>query len=314
VTPAAFGTMTLGDPVDETASFAILDRVVDHGVNFLDTANMYTGGRSEEIIGRWMRARGNRDRIVLASKVRYPVGGDPDSAGLSPVVVMREVHRSLRRLGTDFLDILYLHQPDAETPLEVTWRCLESLVDQGKVRAIGLSNFAAWQGAEAVWMTRSRGWTRPTVLQFLYNAISRAAESELWGMARAHDFGVCVFNPLAGGLLTGKYGTDEEARSGRLSHNEMYRKRYWDPRQRNAAAAMAVIAREHGRSPVELAIRFVADQPQVGVVLLGATTVEQIEQGLAAFRAAPLTDPERAACEEVWAELHGPVPPCHRGG
>ncbi len=313
VSPLAFGTMTVGDALDEAAAFDVFDLCVEHGVNFIDTANTYVGGRSEEIVGRWMKARGCRERIVLATKVRYPVGGDAATAGLSPPVVMREVEASLRRLATDYIDIYYLHQPDDDTPIEVTWRCLDALLAQGKVRCVGLSNFAAWQVVETVHVSGGQGWVQPTVLQHMYNLIARGPETELFPMARHYDLATCVYNPLAGGLLTGKHRRGEEAAAGsRLAGNEMYRQRYWEPRLRESAHALEEIARAHGRAPVELALRFLLDADDVDVVLLGATKRAQLEQSLTAVAAAPLSEEEHRACDRVWNDLRGPIPKYNR--
>ena len=313
VSPLAFGTMTLGDPVAEDTSLELLDFVVDQGINFIDTANGYNAGLSEEIIGKWMKARGNRERIVLATKVRYAVGGDPDTAGSTPKVILREVENSLRRLNTDYIDIYYLHQPDDNTPIEITWRALESLVSSGKIRYIGVSNFAAWQVVEAVNLARNRGWTPPTVTQALHNAISRAAETELLPMTRAYDIGTCMYNPLAGGLLTGKYKAGKEAGSDtRFAANEMYRKRYWNDPQRTAADQFSRIAAQRGRTSAELALRYMLDHPNVDVTLFGATRREQVEQNLAAVTSSPLSTEELNLCDEIWAELHGPVPQYNR--
>ncbi len=312
VSPLAFGTMTLGDPVAEDTSLELLDFVVDQGINFIDTANGYNAGLSEEIIGKWMKARGNRERIVLATKVRYAVGGDPDTAGSTPKVILREVENSLRRLNTDYIDIYYLHQPDDDTPIEITWRALESLVSSGKIRYIGVSNFAAWQVVEAVNLARNRGWTPPTVTQALHNAISRAAETELLPMTRAYDIGTCMYNP-AGGLLTGKYKAGKEAGSDtRFAANEMYRKRYWNDPQRTAADQFSRIAAQRGRTSAELALRYMLDHPNVDVTLFGATRREQVEQNLAAVTSSPLSTEELNLCDEIWAELHGPVPQYNR--
>jgi aryl-alcohol dehydrogenase-like predicted oxidoreductase len=305
--------MTLGDPVAEDTSLELLDFVVDQGINFIDTANGYNAGLSEEIIGKWMKARGNRERIVLATKVRYAVGGDPDTAGSTPKVILREVENSLHRLNTDYIDIYYLHQPDDDTPIEITWRALESLVSSGKIRYIGVSNFAAWQVVEAVNLARNRGWTPPTVTQALHNAISRAAETELLPMTRAYDIGTCMYNPLAGGLLTGKYKAGKEAGSDtRFAANEMYRKRYWNDPQRTAADQFSRIAAQRGRTSAELALRYMLDHPNVDVTLFGATRREQVEQNLAAVTSSPLSTEELNLCDEIWAELHGPVPQYNR--
>ena len=136
VSPFSFGTMTLGQPVNEKTSLELLDLVSDSGVNFIDTSNSYNAGHSEEIVGQWMDARNNREQIVLATKVRYPVGNDPETIGLTPKVLIRELENSLRRLKTEYVDIYYLHQPDDDTPIEVTWRALESQVNAGKIRYI----------------------------------------------------------------------------------------------------------------------------------------------------------------------------------
>ena len=313
VSPLAFGTMTLGDPVAEQPSLELLDFVVDQGINFIDTANSYSSGLSEQIIGKWMKTRGNREHIVLATKVRYAVGGDPDTAGSAPKVILQEVENSLRRLNTDYIDIYYLHQPDDDTPIEITWRALESLVSSGKIRYIGVSNFAAWQVVEAVNLARNRGWTPPTVTQALHNAISRAAETELLPMTRAYDIGTCMYNPLAGGLLTGKYKAGKEAGSDtRFAANEMYRKRYWNDPQRTAADQFSRIAAQLGRTSAELALRYMLDHPDVDVTLFGATRRDQVEQNLAAVTSSPLSTEELNLCDEIWAELHGPVPQYNR--
>ncbi|MFZ0487559.1 MAG: aldo/keto reductase [Arenicellales bacterium] len=308
VHPLCFGTMTLGGDADEKTSLELLDMAVDRGLNFIDSANMYNAGTTETIIGKWLTTRGNRDRIILSSKVRYKVGDDPDSEGLSPRTIERELHRSLERLKTDYLDIYFLHQPDYDTPLEVTWQCLDRLAREGKFRYVGLSNFAAWQIVEACHLAVGNGWIQPTVVQCMYNLIARYPEHELLPMCRAFDLGVCNYNPLGGGLLTGKYGARGEAEEGRLAKNEVYRKRYWDDRQRQAAVELAALAAEGNRSPVELAVRFCLDQPDIDTVILGATRVEQLEQSLAAVDSQPLTEQELERCDENWRQLSGPIP------
>lgn len=308
VHPLCFGTMTLGGGADEKTSLELLDLAVDSGVNFFDSANVYNRGASETIIGKWMAARGHRDRIILSSKVRYRMGDDADSEGLSPRTIERELHGSLKRLNTDYLDIYFLHQPDYDTPLEVTWQCLDRLAREGKFRYVGLSNFAAWQIADAYHLARTSGWIRPTVVQCMYNLIARYPEHELFQACQALDMGVCNYNPLAGGLLTGKYGVKTEAKEGRLAGNEMYRNRYFDQRQRQAALDFAAVASVSDRSPVELAVRFCLDQSAIATVILGATRVQQLEQSLAAVDAPPLTEEETGQCDVIWSQLSGPIP------
>ncbi len=309
VAPLAFGTMTIGDRLDRGAAFKVLNCAVERGVNFFDCANMYNAGEAERIVGAWIKERGLRDQIVLSSKVRYEVGDDPLSIGLTPKVVMREIQRSLERLQTDYIDIYFLHQADDDTPIELTLRCVDDLISSGKVRYLGMSNFAAWQVVQAVQYCRENSWTRPTVLQSIYNAITRGLENEMLPMAKHYDLGVCVYNPLAGGLLTGKHSVEGQAAPGsRFESNQLYRERYWDSRQRTCAASLAKLAKDSGRSPVELAIRFIMDQPGIHVTLLGATKLEQLEQCLDVFDASPLTGDEIKACDKIWNELHGPVP------
>ncbi len=305
----AVGTMTFGDRVAEAEACRIMDWAQDSGITMLDAANSYLAGLSEEIIGRWLASSGKRSRVTLASKVRSPVGNDWDAASLSPAVVIREVEASLKRLKTDYLDILYLHQPDDDTPVEVTLRAVETLVGQGKVRALGLSNFAAWQVTDALHRARKHGWTQPLVLQPMYNLVARAIDEELLPMARHFDLGVCAYNPLAGGLLSGKHtATGEAAKGSRLESNPMYRKRYWNDALRGAAEDIAAIARQGGRSIIELAIRSMLDTPQLHVVLVGGTALAQFQENARAFDAKPLSSEERAACNAVWEKLRGGIP------
>ena len=313
VSRMSLGTMTFGDQLDEQGSHAVLDLAREQGVNLYDTANQYNAGKSEEILGRWIKARGLREQIILASKVRYPVGGDPTTAGLTPKVIVHELEASLRRLQTDYLDIYLLHQPDDDTPIDVTLRCLDGLVAAGKVRYIGLSNFAAWQIVETIAIARRNGWTQPLISQFMYNAIARGPEQELLPMTRAYDVGNMMYNPLAGGLLTGKHRPHQEASDGtRLASNATYRQRYWHPRQREAAEQLRQLAENNGRTAVELSLRFLLDSPDATTVLLGASRREQLEQSLKAIEAAPLSEDERQVCDDAWSQLHGPVPRYNR--
>lgn len=303
-----FGTMTFANPADEQTSFALLDLAVERGIDHFDTANMYSAGRAEEILGIWLKARGNREDLLIASKVRYPVGGDRKTAGLHPKVLHRELDNTLKRLGTDYLDLYYLHQPDDRTPIETTLRCLQSLVDSGKVRCLGLSNFAAWQVVEALNLCDRHGWTKPLVTQPMYNLVSRGIETEFLPMARHYDLATCVYNPLAGGLLTGKYETDAEESGGRLKENDYYRRRYWHPELIEAARELFDLAKQGGRTPTELALRFLLDSPDVSSILIGARNVDQLTENLSAFEAPPLSEDEEAECDRIWLDLVGPIP------
>lgn len=313
VSLAGLGTMTFGGAADEPTSQELLDLAWDAGVNLIDTANMYNAGGSEEIVGRWVTSRGVRDQVVLASKVRYPVGDDAASAGLSPETIVAQLEASLRRLGTEYLDIYYLHQPDDDVPIEASLGCLQELLVTGKIRHIGLSNFAAWQVVEAIHTSREHGWTEPLVVQPMYNAITRSIETELLPMARSYDLAVCIYNPLAGGLLSAKHGTDKAQAGTRMATNQAYRERYWSEPQRRAVAALGEVAAQAGRSLVELALRFVVDSADGLFVLLGARSPAQLRECLLIIDgSAPLRADERAACDGIWAELHGPIPRYNR--
>jgi aryl-alcohol dehydrogenase-like predicted oxidoreductase len=313
VSSAGLGTMTFGGAADESASRELLDMAWDAGVNLVDTANMYNAGRSEEIVGRWVNARGVRDQVVLASKVRYAVGDDSASAGLSPTTIVTQLEASLRRLSTEYLDVYYLHQPDDDVPIESTLGCLQELLFTGKIRHIGLSNFAAWQVVEAIHTCRQRGWTEPVVVQPMYNVITRTIETELLPMARSYDLAVCSYNPLAGGLLSTKHGVDLARAGTRMATNAAYRERYWSEPQRHAVAALAEVAARAGRSLVELALRFVVDSTDGLFVLMGARTPAQLRECLMAIDgSARLTTDERAACDSVWNALRGPIPRYNR--
>jgi aryl-alcohol dehydrogenase-like predicted oxidoreductase len=195
----------------------------------------------------------------------------------------------------------------------VTWRCLQDLVSAGKVRSVGLSNFAAWQVADAHGLARSKGWVLPLVLQPMYNLLARRIEDELLPAARHHDLGVCTYNPLAGGLLTGKHEDLSDPKSeSRLARNAYYRERYWHPRLREAASRLLAVARRGGRSLVSLSLRFLLDSPETHCILVGATSREQLEESLACPEEKPLTPEERAACDEIWSDLSGPIPRYHR--
>ncbi|MDH3376290.1 MAG: aldo/keto reductase [Gammaproteobacteria bacterium] len=308
-----FGTMTLGDQVDQRGSMQLLDIAIEHGATLIDTANSYNAGRAEEIVGRWIRSRSIRDEIVLATKVRYRVGDDAGTEGLDPDVVLAQIDASLRRLDVDHVDVLYLHQPDDDVPLDTTWECLHRIVSAGKVRHIGLSNFAAWQIAGADHVAAHHGWPRPAVVQPVYNAIARGAASELWPMTREYGIATCIYNPLAGGLLTAKYAAVDSPVAGtRLARSETYRRRYWHPRQREAAARLADCAAQNGRSATELALRFVLDDANVDCVLLGATGFAQLRESLQIVAAPRLSAAERECCDGVWRWLQGPIPRYYR--
>ncbi|MFD5829124.1 aldo/keto reductase [Lentzea sp. NPDC060358] len=303
------GTMTFGDTVDEATASSIVDAALDAGITGVDTANAYAGGRTEEILSAVLRDR--RDRVVLATKAGMP---HPDAGGhapLSPAALRASLDGSLRRLGTDRVDLFYLHQPDRATPIADTLGAVGEFIAEGKVLALGVSNFAAWRIAE---LTHAGG-PRPVVAQQLYNLLARRVEEEYLEYARTSGLVTMVYNPLGGGLLTGRHRFGDEPGTGRFGDSRlagMYRERYWDARLFAAVERLAAVADGAGIGLAELSLRWLLDRPDVGALLLGGSRVEQLHANIAAAAAGPLPDDVRAACDEVGADLRGPMPAYHR--
>lgn len=275
VSALGFGTMSFGGDADAETSAALYRKAREAGINFFDTADVYNKGASEEILGRLIASE--RDAIVLASKAYFPTGGGPNDRGSSRFHLVRAVEASLRRLGTDRIDVFFLHRMDDDTPLEETLRAVEDLVRAGKVLYPAVSNFAAWQTTKALGLQARHSWAPLTAIQPMYNLVKRQAEVELLPMARSEGLGVFPYSPLGGGLLTGKY---EAGSSGRITENATYQVRY--ERKKEHAARFVRFATERGFSPVSLAIAWVAAHPAVTAPLLGARSLAQLEPALAA--------------------------------
>jgi aryl-alcohol dehydrogenase-like predicted oxidoreductase len=250
-----FGTLTFGSQVNESCARRMVDTLLDRGLNFLDTANVYNQGESERIVGRCIAGR--RDRVILASKVRGKMNESGDGGayeGLSRAAILRAVDDSLRRLGTDYLDLYYLHQPDRSVPVEESLDAVESLVKAGKVRFPALSKYAPWQVIEAKWIAAARGLVPATVTQSMYNLLTRGIEREYLPMCRRFGIFTCIYNSLAGGLLTGKQQESAPVPGSRFDENRMYVDRYWHPAYFDAVEALAVSAAAHGRSLLSVAL------------------------------------------------------------
>ena len=215
-----FGTMTLGKPLDQAGTNEVIDRCIDAGINFFDTANMYNEGVAETLLGEALK--GHRDKVVLASKVRFKMGDGPDQQGLSRKAILRAIDESLQRLQTDYLDIYYLHAPDHSVPIEESLEAMESLVRQGKVRYPASSNYAGWEVVQMLWLAKERGWHAPYVSQPMYNLLARGIEQEYLAMCKEFGVSTIVYNPLAGGLLTGKHRQDFVIPGTRFDNNELY--------------------------------------------------------------------------------------------
>lgn len=248
VSRASLGTMTFGRETDEETAIRMVHMALDAGVNWIDTADAYSGGRSEEIVGKAFK--GKRDDVILASKVANFAGKNRlRDAGLHRWHVLKGVEESLRRLGTDRLDILYMHRPDHATPIEETLAAFDTLVQQGKVIYVGMSNFASWQLCEALLKSRMHGWAPPVVTQVPYNLITRSIDEECVPFCKHFGMGITVYNPLAAGLLTGKYRRDTPPpQATRLAENQTYYNRYWSEANFEAMERLEAMAKQAGKT------------------------------------------------------------------
>jgi aryl-alcohol dehydrogenase-like predicted oxidoreductase len=305
--------MTFGSQVNESDARRMVDFCLDQGVNFFDTANVYNNGESERILGLCLK--GKRDKVVLASKVFGPMTGPAPGdnyAGLSRDAIFKAVDASLARLGTDYLDLYYLHRPDYTVPIEESLAALEDLVKAGKIRFPALSNYASWQVTEALWVADSKGHTPATVTQCLYNLLARGLEQEYLPMCERFGIFTCIYNPLAGGLLTGKQLPEQPLAGSRFDKNQMYLDRYWHPAFFEAVRDLAQSANAGGRSVVSLALNWLLHHTPADCVILGASRLEQLQENLAALRDGPLSQELTTTCDRVWQNLRGVTPKYNR--
>jgi aryl-alcohol dehydrogenase-like predicted oxidoreductase len=288
VSELCLGTMQWGWTADEPTSFAVMDAFVAAGGNFIDTADVYSrwaegnpGGVSEEIIGRWMKERGNRRQIVLATKVRGVMWDGPNGEGLSRGHIMTAVEDSLRRLQTDHIDLYQTHWFDAGTPIDETMRALDDLVRQGKVRYVGCSNYPAWRLAKALWASDTLGLARYDCIQPHYNIAYRAEfERELKPLCEEEGIGVIPYSPLAGGFLTGKYRRGEPVPdSARASGIQ---RRYLNDKGFSILEALEKLGKARGKSIAQMALAWQLSQPVITSPIIGANSVEQLEDSLGA--------------------------------
>lgn len=306
VSRLCFGTMTFGKPLDQASATRMVDRCVDAEINFLDTANVYQTGISESMLGEAMRGR--RDKLIVATKVRGKMGDRPDQSGLSKRAIVCAVEDSLQRLQTDYVDLYYLHQPDYGVPIDETLRAMEDLVKQGKIRYPGTSNYSGWQVCEMLWIARKNGYTPAQVSQPMYNLLARGIEQEYLPMARKYDVAVIAYNPLAGGLLTGKHRQATIPPGTRFDNNSMYQERYWQAQNFAAVEKLKKASESAGRSLIDVSLNWLLHHTQTDCVLLGATSMDQLEENLAACEKGQVPTEVLQVCDEVWAELRSPVP------
>ncbi|MCC6665446.1 MAG: aldo/keto reductase [Polyangiaceae bacterium] len=291
VSQLVFGTMSFGGDADEATSAALFGRARDAGINCFDCADVYAKGRSEEILGALIA--GCRDELVISTKAYFPTGSGENARGSSRYHLVRAVEASLKRLATDRIDIFYLHRFDDMTALDETLAALETLIQQGKILYPAVSNFSAWQTAKTLAVAGLRGLSPIVASQPMYNLLKRQAEVEILPHALSEGLGVLTYSPLAGGLLSGKYGVGKAPAHGRVVDNAMYKTRYGAASNFEIAEAFTALARELGHHPATLAIAWVAAQPGVTAPLIGARSLEQLEPCLAAANLS--LDPETLA-------------------
>lgn len=275
VSAIGLGTNRFGDTVDQAAVSAIIAGALDLGINFIDTADVYAKGRSEETLG--VALKGRWGEVVLATKVRSKMGEGPNDQGASRYHIVAAVEASLRRLQSDHIDLYQIHSWDPATPVEESLRALDDLVRAGKVRYVGASNFAAWQLARANLLAEVRGWSPFVTVQPHYHMLERAIEQELIPYCNAHGVGILPYFPLAGGFLTGKYRRGEPAPAGTRGERSPYVQGYMADANYTRVERLEAWARERGHTMAELAHAWLLAQPRVSSVISGATSLEQVQ-------------------------------------
>jgi aryl-alcohol dehydrogenase-like predicted oxidoreductase len=300
--------MTFGYQCDEQASFAIMDEAAESGITFIDTADVYpvpvsleTAGRTEEIVGKWLRGR--REQFVLATKCRMQMGSGANDVGLSRKHVLSAIDASLRRLGTDYVDLYQVHASDPDTPIDETLRALDTIVQSGKARYIGCSNYQAWELAKSLWTSDRLGLARFDSVQPRYNLLFREIEHDLFPLCLDQGVGVIIYNPLAGGLLTGKHRRGAPpAENTRFAVAGYYKDRYWNEASFDAVERLSAFLKRRGKSLTHVAIAWTLKQPSDTSAIVGATSAEQLRDTLKGV-GIDLSEEEMEECDRVWFDL-----------
>lgn len=302
VSPLCLGCMMFGGKTNPEDSYAIIDRALDAGINFLDTANVYSRGRSEEVTGEALKRNGKRGQIVLATKVHGRMDDDdPNAAGSSRRHIIEQCNASLRRLQTDYIDLYQIHRPRADTAIDETLRALDDLIRAGKVRYIGTSTFAAWQVMESLWVAKELGLNRFICEQPPYHILDRRIERELIPMARTYGIGLIPWSPLAGGLLTGKYSRNTpppaDSRFADVANNPRLQARM-NSDLFDVVEGLQPLAQAKGCTLAQLALAWCMQQPGVTSPIIGPRTMEQVEDNLGALTVT-ITAEDRAAIDAL---------------
>ena len=299
VSTLCLGCLMFGGRTNETDSMDIIDRAIDEGINFFDTANMYVRGRSEEMVGKAFKRNGKRGRIVLATKVHFRMDDeDPNAQGNSRRHIIEQCEASLRRLQTDYIDLYQIHRPCSDIPIDETLRALDDLIRAGKVRYIGSSTFAAWQVVESLWASKELGLNRFICEQPPYHLLDRSIERELVPMAQTYGTALIPWSPMAGGFLTGKYRRGEARPTDARYQDENEDTDLFSDAAFNVLDVVLAIAAEKGCTPSQLALAWCAQQPGITSPIVGVRTMEQLEDNLGAINV-QVTDEERERIDEV---------------
>jgi aryl-alcohol dehydrogenase (NADP+) len=305
VSRLCLGCMTYGSSkwrpwvLDEEPSRPFIKRAVEHGINFFDTANMYSLGASEEVVGRALKDYTKRQEVIIATKVYNKMGEGPNDRGLSRKHILDQIDASLRRLGTDYVDLYQIHRWDNETPVEETLDALNDVVRAGKARYIGASSMFAWQFARSLHVSERNGWTRFASMQNHYNLIYREEEREMNPLCRAEGVGLIPWSPLARGFLAGNRTTDKAGDTTRARTDDIAHRMYYQPDDFAVAERVQQVAREHGRKPAQIALAWLLSRPGVSAPIVGASTMEQLDDAVAAIEV-KLGDDDVRALEEPY--------------
>jgi 1-deoxyxylulose-5-phosphate synthase len=305
VSRVCLGAMTYGDPawrpwiLTEEQGRPFIKRALEQGINFFDVADMYSLGKSEEILGRAIRDFARRDDVVIGTKAYFKMSDDPNDRGLSRKHLMSAIDASLRRLGTDYVDLYQIHRYDAETPIEETLRALDDIVRAGKARYIGGSSMSSWQFTKALYLADRHGWTRFVSMQNHYNLVYREEEREMLPLCREEGIGVIPWSPLARGFLAGNRRPSDKGTTARAQTDDIAHRLYYTESDFKIVERVVALADRRGVSPAQIALAWLLHQPGVTAPIVGASKMEQLDQAIAAVDIT-LTEEERRELEELY--------------
>lgn len=303
VSKMCVGAMMFGGQMSEKDAIEAVQYAISEGVNFYDTANVYTDGNSEEILGK--AVKGKRDKVILATKVGMSYDNIINNSGLSRAQIITQVEKSLKRLDTDYIDIYYMHKPDLKTPVDETLYAMDMLVRSGKVRYVGASNYAAWQICQLYYESKYMSTVRPVVTQMVYNMITRGIEQELIPFLKEYKIGLVVYNPIAAGFLTDKYAGKKQLENTRFVNDKKYADRYWNEDNLWAWDELKKIADISDNSMLELAMRWLYSTSNVDSIITGFSKLEQLKQNIKAIERGVLSADIMDECNKLWLKLSG---------